>query len=125
VQCGVRRVDGRRAAVVAAGDHQARGDIGPVLASKELEILLEDRPQADTGLETAMTARPVSSNCTPLRRSVQRFGAIVTTPVPVRIALSLRADMIFGKDRFTFPTDWRTRSTPGVALKRLAATGPR
>jgi hypothetical protein len=27
-------------------------------------------------------ARPVSSNCTSLRRSVQRFGAIVTTPSP-------------------------------------------
>jgi len=28
-------------------------------------------------------------------------------------------------ERFTFPTYWRTRSTPGVALKRLAATEPR
>jgi len=44
-------------------------------------------------------ARPVSSNCTPLRRSVQRFGAIVTTPVPIRIAPSLRADMIFREGR--------------------------
>jgi hypothetical protein len=39
---------------VAAGEHQARGDIGPVLASKELGILLEYRPHADTGLKTAI-----------------------------------------------------------------------
>ena len=39
---------------MAAGDHQARRDIGPVLASKEFEILLEHRPQADAVLKTAI-----------------------------------------------------------------------
>ena len=56
-------------------------------------------------------ARPVSSNCTPLRRSVQRFGAIVTTPVPVRIAPSLRADMIF-------------REGQGLQMRRLSRLAP-
>jgi hypothetical protein len=56
-------------------------------------------------------ARPVSSNCTPLRRSVQRFGAIVTTPVPVRIAPLLRADMIF-------------REGQGLQMRRLTRLAP-
>jgi hypothetical protein len=42
------------AALAAARDHQARGDISPILASKEFEIALEHRPQADTGLKTAI-----------------------------------------------------------------------
>ena len=65
MQCGVSRVapiretlDGRRhqgsAAVVAIGDHQARGDIGPVLAPKEVDIPFEYRPKADIRLETAI-----------------------------------------------------------------------
>jgi len=48
-----RRHQGR-AALAAAGDDQARGDIGLVLASKELEIPFEYRPQADTGFKTAI-----------------------------------------------------------------------
>jgi hypothetical protein len=65
VQCGVRcvapireRLDRRRhqgrAALAAAGDHEARGDVGFLLASKELEIPLEYRPQTDSGLKSAI-----------------------------------------------------------------------
>jgi hypothetical protein len=35
---------------------------------------------------------------TPLRRAVQRSGTIIITPILVRIASSLRADMIFGEN---------------------------
>src|SRR6266404_2472327 len=38
----------RGAAVVAAGDHQSRVDIGPILAPEQVEVPFEDRPQADT-----------------------------------------------------------------------------
>jgi hypothetical protein len=44
----------RGAAVVAAGDQQSRGDIGPVLAPEEVEVSFEDRPQADTGPQPAI-----------------------------------------------------------------------
>jgi hypothetical protein len=33
--------------VIAAGDQQSRRDIRPVLAPEEVEVTLEDRPQAD------------------------------------------------------------------------------
>src|SRR5258707_516977 len=46
----VRRRHERRTTVIAAGDHQARGNIGTLLASKELEISFEYRPEADAGL---------------------------------------------------------------------------
>src|SRR5712691_7593287 len=44
----------RGAAVVAAGDHQSRVDIGPVLAPEQVEVSFEDRPQADTGPQPAI-----------------------------------------------------------------------
>src|SRR6267154_1989810 len=58
----------RRAAVMAAGDQQSRGDIGPVLAPEEVEVSFEDRPQADTGPQPAIIKQqgrargPVSAN---------------------------------------------------------------
>src|SRR5262249_22412013 len=75
VQCGVCRVTPicerlhwrrhqGRAALAAAGDHQQCGDIGPVLASKELEIPLEDRPQTDTGLKSAIVEQEGSARDT-------------------------------------------------------------
>src|SRR5215510_9477319 len=44
----------RGAAVVAAGNHQARTDIAPVLAPKKVGVSFEDRPQADTGPQPAV-----------------------------------------------------------------------
>jgi hypothetical protein len=44
----------RGPAVIAAGDQQSRRDIGPVLTPEEVDVSLEDRPQADTRLETAI-----------------------------------------------------------------------
>ena len=40
--------------VIAAGDQQSRRDIGPVLAPEEVDVSLEDRPQADTGPQPAI-----------------------------------------------------------------------
>ena len=72
MQCGVCRVtpirerlDGRRhqsrVTFAAAGNHQARGDIGPILAAKEFDIALEDRPQTDTGLKSAIVEQERSA----------------------------------------------------------------
>ena len=55
---GTHRVIGwshkRGPTVIAAGDQQSRRDIGPVLAPEELDVTLEDRPQADARLEPAI-----------------------------------------------------------------------
>src|SRR5260221_985135 len=40
--------------VIAASDQQSRRDIGPLLAPEELDVTLEDRPQADTRAEPAI-----------------------------------------------------------------------
>src|SRR5438132_10174472 len=40
--------------VIAAGDQQSRGDIAPVLAPEEVDVSLENRPQAGTRLEPAI-----------------------------------------------------------------------
>src|SRR6267142_2329773 len=40
--------------VIAAGEQQSRGGIAPVLAPEEVEISLEDRPQAGTRPEPAI-----------------------------------------------------------------------
>jgi hypothetical protein len=53
----------------------------------------------------------------PLRRSVQRSGTIVTTPI--WIASSLCADMIFGKDR---AYRWAARRNRRRSQKPMAAT---
>jgi hypothetical protein len=37
---------------------------------------------------------------TPIPRAVQRSGTIITAPISVRIASSLRPDVIFGRDRY-------------------------
>src|SRR5258708_13020893 len=42
--------------VIAAGDQQPRRDIGPVLAPEEVDVSLENRPQAGTRLEPATIA---------------------------------------------------------------------
>src|SRR6476469_313110 len=44
----------RGATVIAAGEQQSRGGIAPVLAPEEVEISLEDRPQAGTRPEPAI-----------------------------------------------------------------------
>ena len=46
--------DKRGPTVIAAGDQQSRRDIGPVLAPEEVDVSLENRPQAGTGLEPAI-----------------------------------------------------------------------
>jgi hypothetical protein len=40
--------------VITAGDQQSRRDIGPVLTPEEVDVSLEDRPQADTRSEPAI-----------------------------------------------------------------------
>jgi hypothetical protein len=40
--------------VIAAGDQQSGGDIAPVLAPEEVDVSLENRPQAGTRLEPAI-----------------------------------------------------------------------
>ena len=40
--------------VIAAGDQQSRRDIAPVPAPEEVDVSLENRPQADTRLEPAI-----------------------------------------------------------------------
>ena len=66
----------------------------------------------------------------PLRRAVQRSGNIVTTPILSGLASSIRADMIFGKDRcYSLPghgfISSRIRRDP-VWLRRLVVrAGPR
>jgi hypothetical protein len=52
--------------VIAAGDQQSRRDIRPVLAPEEVEVSLEDRPQADTSAEPAIIeqeGRPCDPVC--------------------------------------------------------------
>jgi hypothetical protein len=44
----------RGPAVIAAGYQQSRGDIGQVLTPEEVDVSLEDRPQADTLPERAI-----------------------------------------------------------------------
>ena len=132
----------RGAAVIAAGDHQSRRDVGSVVAPKYRDVSLEYRPQTDTGLQPSIIKLQRRA-CDTVR------DPQVAVHVPQRAQGSLfgygywpivRTTLLSGRVLFDDSVSWRVtissylgtvvscpRGTPDslVYSGRLAAQGPR